>query len=229
MSRLRPERRPPQRAHRENVETVENAVGAARAVGARWCYLSSAYVFDGRADAPYREDTPLSPVSEYGRTKARGEAIGREALGDRALIARTMLVWGPDPQEKNFAYQVVRHARAQKPLRVPCDQRGNPTYGPDLAAALIALMERGAGGVWHVAGPEAELDRFAFARLLCDQLGLAPAFLNPVTTAQSDRPVRRPLNGSLATDKLAAAGLTLQTVAEAVRAWRGEAWPWPDA
>jgi dTDP-4-dehydrorhamnose reductase len=36
--------------------------------GARLVQVSTDYVFDGRADAPYPEDAPTAPVNAYGRT-----------------------------------------------------------------------------------------------------------------------------------------------------------------
>src|SRR5450756_2983162 len=55
-----------------------NAVGAANLArsahraGARTVQISTDYVFDGHADAPYAEDAPIAPRSAYGRTKAAG-------------------------------------------------------------------------------------------------------------------------------------------------------------
>jgi dTDP-4-dehydrorhamnose reductase len=88
-------------------------------------------------------------------------------------------------------------------------------------------MERQAGGAWNVAGPEAHLNRLEFASLLCASLGLDTSFLEPVTTAQLDRPARRPLNAALATGKLDAAGLTLRRTVDALRDWRSGSWEWP--
>jgi dTDP-4-dehydrorhamnose reductase len=217
----------PSRAERENVDTVACAADAANTVGARWCYLSSSYVFDGSQTTPYSENDPVSPVSVYGRAKLRGEEITRRIFGEAGLIVRTIVVWGPDLRQKNFASQVIRHALGGKEMSVPVDQIGNPTYGPDLASAVLQLMERPAGGVWNVAGPEAHLDRVAFAKLICQTLGLDGGFIKSVTTAQLGQPARRPLNGSLATAKLEAAGLSLRATAEALQAWRRGEWEWP--
>lgn len=219
--------RDPGRAVRENVGTVENATAAALEVGARFCYLSTSYVFDGRKGAPYTEEDPVSPTSVYAETKVRSEAIVRAAFAHRGLIARTIVVYGPDPQEKNFFYQVVSGARAGRSIRVPNDQTGNPTYGPDLAAALIELMARGETGIWNVAGPDTNMDRVAFARSICQSEGLDAALVEPVATAELAQPAPRPPNGSLSIVKLNAAGIAMRSAAEVFhdRKCRGGLWP----
>jgi dTDP-4-dehydrorhamnose reductase len=193
----------PQRAQRENVDTVAAAAAAVAESDARWCYLSSSYVFDGTLDRPYTEDHPVSPISVYARTKVQSEEISRIYFGQTGLVVRTIVVWGPDPQEKNFAYQVINKG------------------------AVIQLMERGAGGTWNVAGPEERMDRVSLARLFCRTLDLDDRFIRPVTTAELAQPARRPLNASLATGKLADAGLALRPTADALAAWRAGEWEWP--
>lgn len=217
----------PEKAQRENVDTVTIGAAAAAGAGAHWCYLSTSYVFDGQQRTPYTESHSVAPVSVYGRTKAQAEEISRAHFGDEALIIRTIVVWGPDPQRKNFAYQLIGSALENKSVRVPSDQLGNPTYGPDLARAITQLIERSAGGTWNVAGPEAELDRVAFARLLCERLNLDESVIEPATTAQLGQVAHRPLNGALATDKLTDAGLSLRGTAEALEDWRSGGWEWP--
>src|SRR5690606_39622724 len=52
---------------------------AAADAGARFVQVSTDYVFRGEATSPYAEDAPLDPLGAYGRTKAAGERLVREA------------------------------------------------------------------------------------------------------------------------------------------------------
>jgi dTDP-4-dehydrorhamnose reductase len=174
------------------------AARAAARRGAGFLFYSTDYVFDGVA-GPYGEDAVPHPTSVYGRSKLEGEHAVRVA-NPRAVIVRTNVVYGAHRDEKNFVYAVLRAVRAGTPMRVVTDQRSNPTYGPDLAAASVELAERGLLGVINVAG-DAVLPRLDFARLVCDEFGLDPGLLVPVTTAELNQRAPRPLWAGLTVDR----------------------------
>src|SRR5205085_9447829 len=62
-----------------NAVAAGDLARAAYDAGALVVDVSSDYVFDGHAESPYDEDTPLRPQSAYGRTKAAGEEAVRQA------------------------------------------------------------------------------------------------------------------------------------------------------
>ncbi len=185
-------------AFRINRDGPTAAAREAASRGAAFVYYSSEYVFDGR-DGPYGEDDPVSPISVYGVSKLEGER-GVLAANPRALVIRTTVVYGPDPQAKNFVYQLVRRLRAGERMKVPRDQVSSPTYNVDVAVATLELVERGVGGVLHVVG-DTVLDRYAFARHACDVFGLDAALLDPVTTAELGQVAKRPLKAGLRIDR----------------------------
>ncbi len=194
----------PDEATAANRDAPAAAARAAARRGAAFVYYSTEYVFDGTG-GPYAEDAPVHPVSVYGRSKLEGERAVL-AGNPRAIVVRTTVVYGPEPQGKNFVYQLLRHARAlasgaaTAPLRVPRDQRSSPTYNEDLAAASVELAEGGFTGVLNVAGPEI-LDRYAFARVACEVFGLDPACVTPVATAALGQKAPRPLDAGLLIDR----------------------------
>lgn len=188
----------PDEAFRANCEAPARAAALAAELGASFVFFSTEYVFDGR-DGPYGEDDPVAPLSVYGRSKLEGERAV-VAANPRALIVRTTVVYGPEPQGKNFVYQLLRRAAAGEPLKVPADQRSSPTFNVDLAGATVELVASGARGVFHVAGAGV-MDRYAFARLACEAFGLDPGFLIPVTTAQLEQRAARPLHAGLRIDR----------------------------
>ena len=184
--------------------------------GARFVYYSTDYVFDG-VGGPYAEGDAPRPLNVYGRSKHEAERAILDAI-PRALVVRTSVIYGPEQQEKNFVYQIIRACREGKPFRPVTDQRASPTYNPDLAAASVELCEQGATGIYHVAGADT-LDRWAFARLIVDAFELDGSRLTPGKTAELNQPAARPLNGGLRVDKAQAAVRTrLRGAAEGLRA-----------
>src|SRR5688500_12768284 len=124
---------------------------AARQIGATLVHVSTDYVFDGASSRPYREDDCPRPLNAYGASKLAGEALVR-AAGCELLLVRTSAVLGNGASRAkggSFVERIVAQARAGKPLRVVADQVFSPTYAPDLASALVALVESGARGVFH--------------------------------------------------------------------------------
>jgi dTDP-4-dehydrorhamnose reductase len=184
----------PEEAMAINRDGPVAAARAAARAGAGFVFYSTEYVFDGQR-GPYAEDDRANPLSVYGRSKWEGERAVLEALPG-ALVVRTTVVYGPDPQEKNFVYQTIRRSRAGEEMRIPADQLSSPTYNADLAEASVELCERGLAGVYHLAG-ETILDRFAFARLVCQVFELDPGRLTPVPTAALGQKAQRPLKAGL--------------------------------
>ncbi len=170
------------------------AARAAECVDAGFVYYSTEYVFDG-ASGPYREDDPARPLSKYGLSKWEGEQALLAEI-PRALVVRTTVVYGPDRQEKNFVYQLIRNCRRGQAMRIPSDQVSSPTYNEDLATASVELCERGLTGTYHLAG-DGVLDRFTLAQLACRIFDLDPSRLQPVATAALAQKAPRPLNGGL--------------------------------
>jgi dTDP-4-dehydrorhamnose reductase len=220
--------RDPQQAMAVNRDGPAAVARAAREAGARTVYYSTEYVFDGTC-GPYGEDEPPHPISAYGKSKLEGEQAIL-AADPQALILRTTVVYGPEEQGKNFAYQLARHLSGGRRMRVPDDQVSSPTYNRDLAAASVELLESGQTGVFNVVGAEV-MDRVEFARRVAVAAGLDAALIEPVATAALEQEAPRPLAAGLTIEKLRRVlpGLQLHSVKDAVADWkryqRGKPWP----
>lgn len=188
----------PDEAFAANLHAPLAAARAAARAGAGFVYYSSDYVFDG-VGGPFVEEHPPHPLGVYGRSKAEGEAAVLSALG-RAFVVRTSVVYGPERQEKNFAYQLIRACRAGSGFRPAVDQRASPSYNEDVATATVECCEREERGIWHLAGADT-LDRMAFSQLVCRVFELDGSRLTPATTAELAQKAARPLDGGLSVGK----------------------------
>jgi dTDP-4-dehydrorhamnose reductase len=181
-----------------NVRAPLAAAKAAARAGAGFVYYSSDYVFDG-IGGPFTEAAPPRPLGVYGQSKSEGEQAVLAAL-DRALVVRTSVVYGPEHQEKNFVYQLIRACRDGRGFRPAVDQRASPSYNPDVAAATVECCEREERGIWHLAGADT-IDRMSFARLVCRVFDLDGLRLTPSLTSELEQKAARPLDGGLSITK----------------------------
>jgi dTDP-4-dehydrorhamnose reductase len=189
----------PERARRVNALAPEAAAKACQALGSRLVFYSTDYVF-GENGGPYDEASPTEPLGVYGRSKLEGEQRVLAAC-PAALVLRTTVVYGPEPQGKNFIYQLIRNLKAGKTMTLPSDQLSTVTFNRDLARASVELAQAGESGVWNACGPQL-IDRFAFGSLAAKVFGLDAGLLRPSSTADMKQKARRPLAAGLRTDKL---------------------------
>lgn len=202
-------------ATRVNADGPENLARAALELGVPLLHVSTDYVFDGAASAPYREDSPTGPTSAYGRSKLAGEQRLASVLAEApslGYVVRTSWLFGDGGP--NFVKTMVGLMRERDELRVVDDQRGRPTYTVDLADAICRVLGLTGGvvapaGTYHFANAgEVSWHGFAMGILArCRELGLPVKVrrIVPVTTAEFPRPARRPAYSVLDTSRLTAA------------------------
>jgi dTDP-4-dehydrorhamnose reductase len=125
-------------------------------------------------------------------------------LQPHSLVIRTSAVFGDRGSAikgGSFPDRILMRAEVGEPLRVVTDQKVNPTYAADLARVALELADSGLEGLVHVvaAGCAGWND---FARAVLAEFHLA-AGVEAVTSADLGAPAPRPLNGCLASDRVA--------------------------
>lgn len=199
----------PDEAYRVNAYGTRNAVLAAEEVGAKFVYISTDYVFDGRADKPYREYDRTDPQTVYGRSKLAGEQLV-QSLSSRYFIVRTSWVYGK--HGANFVKTMLKLAEERDSLKVVHDQIGSPTYTLDLARFLLELVKTDYYGIYHASNSGA-CSWYEFAKAIFEEKGLNVQ-VEPCTTAEFPRPAPRPAYSVLDHGAIRAHGF------EPLRPWR---------
>ena len=108
-------------------------------------YISTDYVFDGRASKPYDENNAPRPINVYGRSKYAGELAVMD-LVPNFFIVRTAWLYG---EGNNFVRTIVSLAASRRELKIVGDQRGTPTSTVDLAHYIAVVLEKGQPGIYH--------------------------------------------------------------------------------
>ena len=153
----------------------------------RFVHISTDYVFDGKKTIPYKENDLPNPMSVYGTTKLMGERAILEK-NPSSLIIRAQWLYGKGGE--NFISKVINIAKQSGALRVVNDQRGSPTYAKDLAEPLIALIEKGKTGIYHLAN-SGSCTWFEFAGEIFRLLAIDTAII-PISSEELERKAKRP-------------------------------------
>ena len=192
-------------AHRINADGAGEVAAAARELGVPVIHISTDYVFDGSATAPYVETAATAPINAYGRTKLAGEEAVRAANPDH-LILRTS--WLISPFGRNFVRTMVDLGRQRDTLSVVADQHGNPTSALDLADAILAVARRWATGdrtslgqTYHLAG--SGIASWFDLAVAVQQEAKTGTTVTPITTADWPTPAARPAYSALDSNKFA--------------------------
>ncbi len=205
--------RDPDLANRVNGLGTQNIALACQRCGAGMVYISTNEVFDGRADRPYLETDSANPINPYARSKHMGEVYVRSLLS-RYYIVR--IAWLFSPGGNNFPAKIVALARERGELSVVTDEISSPTFAPDLAQALVKLVQSGRYGTYHLVN-EGVCSRYEFARAALDGAGMARVPIKPMLSRDFQRlstpPLYAPLRNFAAAEAL---GLKLRPWQEAL-------------
>ena len=189
----------PEGAQALNCTGPARLAAACKARDVRFLHVSTDYVFDGApGGAPYKETARTHPLNVYARTKRNGEDAVITANED-ALILRA--AWIFDARGGSFLNAILNRLDNGLPLKVVNDQISTPTWAPDLAKALLALVHHEVmpGGVFHFSGgPAASWYDFGKAAIALaqDRLPVEPV-IEPVQSSAFPQPAPRPLDTRL--------------------------------
>lgn len=128
---------------RTNAEATAALGEAARDAGVRcFVYLSSlAALGPAPGDTPEPPDATPHPASDYGRSKLAGERALSELGGAMSLaMIRAPLIYGPADRGLLPFFQMAERGFA--PQFGDGSNRVAGVYGPDLAAAVTAILEQ---------------------------------------------------------------------------------------
>lgn len=198
--------REPELALRVNGLGTHNLALACLEAGAVLLTISTNEVFDGAKGAPYYEYEAANPINAYARSKLAAEFYTRLHL-HRFYIVRT--AWLYAPGGNNFPSKIVAAADKHGRLRVVVDEIGNPTYAPDLAGAIVRLIQTEHYGIYHLTN-SGLCSRYDFARAVLQLAGRGDVPLEPIASEQWPRASTPPLHCALHNFAGAALGITLR-------------------
>ncbi len=195
-----------------NVTGTENLAKEAAALGARFVYISTDYVFNGEGTTPWKpECTEYAPLNYYGQTKWQGEQMVKQYLSSYFIVR---IAWVFGLNGGNFIKTMLKVGKNHDRLTVVKDQIGTPTYTKDLARLLVDMIQTEKYGIYHATNEGGYISWYDFAAEIFRQAAvLDPAYdeehlqVVPVTTEEYGvSKARRPFNSRLDRSKLVEQG-----------------------
>ncbi len=185
-----------------NVHGARLVAEACAGTNARLLFTSSAAVFDGRKHG-YTEDTPTSPVSFYGQTKAEAEAIILHVIPSAIIVRIALAVGFSGKSDTNgLLDSLARRLAAGEEVSLPAFEHRNPIDAGTLSQFLLQLLEQpNTQGVFHIGATES-ISRYELGLKLAQRMGY-PGLIQPQWKPTPGRAQRGP-DQFLLTDKLRA-------------------------
>lgn len=173
---------------------AENLAKVAAEFNCKLIHVSTDYVFDGNATEPYREDSPVNPLSVYGKAKLRAEDAVM-SIAPNSIIIRT--AWLYSSYKVNFVKTMLRLMSEREELTIVSDQHGTPTYTRDLAEAITIILDSAEGGDWkkgiyHFSNL-GETTWYGFAQKIKELSNIQDCRLKPIDTKDYPTAAVRPL------------------------------------
>jgi len=138
-----------------NVNATQFLVDESSKINARFIFISSDFVFDGRQQWITNHTKP-NPISVYGKSKLAAEEIVKSSIENWAIV-RPVLVYGysKSAARENIFTWVLDSLKNGKDINVVQDQIRTPTFVLDVVKLIKNIIENSANGFFNIGGSEA--------------------------------------------------------------------------
>ena len=141
--------RDPEHAYTVNSIGTYNMAVAAKEIGAKLIYISTAGVFDGKKQGSYTEEDEPNPLNYYGHSKYLGELAVQGMLKNYIIARADWMLGGGPVKDKKMVPKIIEQFNKPEIFGVK-DNLGSPTFGKDLIAAIKKLIADDAVGIFHL-------------------------------------------------------------------------------
>ncbi len=193
-----------------NVEATKNIASVCRRLGKHLLYLSTDYVFDGKANS-YNEEAIGNPQGWYAKTKYEGEKIVKD-LGELGLVVRIANPYRSHPiGKKDFMHKILERLQQGLPIAAPTNQKMTATYIDDLAHGIEKLISIHATGVYNIPGADS-FSPYEGAMMIAEVFGLEKTMISQTTFEEYfAHRAQVPQYGVLTHDKIESLGIKVHT------------------
>lgn len=188
----------PTLAERVNVGLAANVAQACAKLAVSMVHISTDHVFSGDVTL-MNEAQPTAPLNAYARSKAEAEVRVLDAHPAALVIRTNFYCWGPS-YRSSFSDTIISALRAGRAIILFEDVFYTPILAETLANAAHDLVDRGATGIFHVAGDD-RISKCDFGMMVAEHFDLDSELIRPGVLADQPALVRRPRDMSLSNAK----------------------------
>jgi dTDP-4-dehydrorhamnose reductase len=184
----------PEIAFEVNVVFAEQLACACNHLMIPLVHLSTDHIFDG--SFPFAtEDSAPHPLNVYGQTKAEAESRVLNDCKDALIIRTNFYGWGTS-YRYSMTDKIIQTLTNANVYTAFSDVYFTPILISDLVSSILALVELGANGIFHVVGDQ-RLSKYDFCLLLAKTFGFKSSLLQPISIDDVPALVQRPKDMSL--------------------------------
>jgi dTDP-4-dehydrorhamnose reductase len=192
----------PEVAEQVNVQASSFLAEIAQELNARFVYISTDSVFDGKR-GNYSETDQPAPLSVYAKSKWRGEQEVLRRHSSPLIVRVNIYGWNTQPKH-SLAEWVLDEIGAGKRVRGFADVYFCPLLANHLAEVLLTMLDRGLSGIYHVVSSE-RISKYDFAKRVAMTFNLGMDCVMPMSILAAKLRAPRPIDPSLNTAKIRAA------------------------
>jgi dTDP-4-dehydrorhamnose reductase len=162
-------------------------------------HISTDHLFSG-TKALVDELEPVSPVNNYGCTKAEAEIVVQHSHVGALIIRTNFYGWGTNYRQ-SFSDTIISTLKAGKELILFEDVFYTPILIESLVFVVHELLKRGATGVFNVVSNE-RISKFDFGMKVAEVFCLNQALIKAGSISSNQALVARPSDMSLSNEKV---------------------------
>ena len=190
----------PELAYQMNAGLPARLADACARRQVRLIHISTDAVFDGQKDGAYIEGDAPNPQGVYAQTKLEGERSVLQ-INPMAIVARVNFYGWSLSGKRSLAEFFISNLNSGKNVNGFTDVLFCPMLVNHLSGVLLAMLERGLRGLYHVVGPQA-MSKYQFGVEIARKFGLKESLISPQSVDKSSLTARRSHNLWLSTHKL---------------------------
>ena len=168
-------------------------------LGIKFIHISTDHLFDGLLSFA-REDTPISPINEYGKSKALAEKVILNENSSALIIRTNFFGWGTS-YRSSFSDIVLNTLRLNKKLNLFKDVYYTPILISEFVKIINILILNNDSGIFNIVSNE-RITKYQFGLLLANKFRLNTNLIQKVSINDNHELVQRPKDMSLNNKKV---------------------------